>query len=115
LVYLVITLRQEFGTHISPEAKDLITQLCAKDPRQRLCCVPEKGVDELRKHPFFADFDWTMLFCRRMPSPFRGSLTSMFQPPTGLMARELAQLQRKLDSFVPDTLTKEQQVNAFRT
>jgi hypothetical protein len=79
---------------------------------QRLCCVPEKGVDELRKHPFFRDFDWTMLFCRRMPSPFRGSLSNTFHAPTGLTPRELAQLQRKFDSFVPDTLTQEQQVNA---
>jgi hypothetical protein len=46
-----------------------------------------------------------------MPSPFRGSLGNVFQAPTGLTARELAQLQRKFDSFVPDTLTEEEQVN----
>jgi hypothetical protein len=93
---------------MSSEAQDLISQLCTKDPLRRMCCAPGKGVDELRKHPFFADFDWTMLFCRRMPSPLRGSVRS--HVPDKLTALNLQSNRRKMDSYVVDTLTGEQQV-----
>jgi hypothetical protein len=105
---------QVFESGISPEAQDLIKQLCTKDPAQRLCCVPGRGVDELRQHPFFKDFDWTMLFCRRMPSPFRGS-TDTFRSGRNETARDAAQMRQKLDSFVADSLTAEQQVRSTAT
>ncbi len=100
---------QEFTSGISPEAQDIIKQLCTKDPTQRLCCAPGRGVDELRQHAFFKDFDWEMLFCRRMPSPFRGS-TDTFRSGRNEAARDAAQMRQKLDSFVADSLTAEQQV-----
>lgn len=96
---------------MSPEAQDLISQLCTKDPLRRMCCVPGKGVDELRKHPFFENFDWTMLFCRRMPSPLRGSIRS--HVPEKMTALTLQSNRRKMDSYVVDTLTGEQQVTAM--
>lgn len=96
---------------MSSEAQDLISQFCTKDPLRRMCCAPGKGVDELRKHPFFADFDWTMLFCRRMPSPLRGSIRSPV--PDKLTALTLQSNRRKMDSYVVDTLTGEQQVTAM--
>jgi hypothetical protein len=96
---------------MSSEAQDLITQLCIKDPLRRLCCAPERGVDELRKHPFFADFDWMMLFCRRMPSPLRGSIRSNI--PRNLSIKDLQANRRKFDSYVANTLTEEQQVTAM--
>jgi len=98
----------EFASGISPEAQDIIKQLCTKDPTQRLCCAPGRGVDELRQHAFFKDFDWEMLFCRRMPSPFRGS-TDTFRSGRNEAARDAAQMRQKLDSFVADSLTAEQQ------
>jgi hypothetical protein len=71
--YIQVTpLFQIFGPDISDEARGLIQLLCAKDPRKRMCCSPGNGVEQLRSHSFFIDFDWMNLFCRRIPSPFRG-------------------------------------------
>lgn len=105
-----LTAAQTFESDIPHEAQDLVLQLCAKDPLQRLCCSPERSVDDLRKHAFFKDFDWTLLFCRRMPSPFRGMVSKPFQ---AMNQRSAANAQRNLDSFVSDTLTQEQQVNCL--
>ena len=71
-----LTFLQLFGPDVIPEAQDLISQLCTKDPSKRLCCCPGKGVEQLRNHPFFRDFNWTNLFCRQMPSPFRSLISS---------------------------------------
>jgi serine/threonine protein kinase len=108
-----LTPHKSFGPDISPEAQDLILQLCTKDPSKRLCCVPGKGVDELRQHPFFKDFDWTMLFCRRMPSPFRGSVSDTLHYLKNTSGEDVAKKRNVFDSFVADTLTSEQQVMIF--
>nr|BAE20161.1 phototropin [Mougeotia scalaris]BAE20166.1 phototropin [Mougeotia scalaris] len=52
--------------HISQEAKDLITLLLVKDPSKRLGAI--FGANEVKQHPFFRDFDWTLIRCRQPPS-----------------------------------------------
>jgi hypothetical protein len=109
---------QTFGPDISEEAQDLILQLCTKDPRKRLCCSPGNGVEQLRSHAFFRDFDWTNLFCRRMPSPFRGLVGCVQEDAqyetVAVVSRKVWVLirvfRRTRDSVVSDTLTEQQQV-----
>lgn len=52
--------------HVSPECKDLIEKLMEKDPEKRL------GVDdkqEIYKHPFFDDLDFTLLYQKKYLPP----------------------------------------------
>jgi hypothetical protein len=114
------TVFQVFGAYVPPEAQDLITQLCTKDASKRLCCSPGKGVEELRNHQFFKDFNWTNLFCRRMPSPFRALISSAvesddrYRPVAASLFSMFCSMtlisRRTRDSFVADTLTELQQV-----
>ncbi|EFN57260.1 hypothetical protein CHLNCDRAFT_6687, partial [Chlorella variabilis] len=46
------------GAHVSPQAKDLITRLLAKDPRQRLGA--HAGADEVKQHPWFDGVNWAL-------------------------------------------------------
>jgi serine/threonine protein kinase len=55
-----IVKRQPHFPHrgVSPEGRDLISKLLIKDPTQRLGA--QAGADEVRQHPWFADFDWAL-------------------------------------------------------
>uniref|UniRef100_A0A7S0N7L7 non-specific serine/threonine protein kinase n=1 Tax=Pyramimonas obovata TaxID=1411642 RepID=A0A7S0N7L7_9CHLO len=50
----------------SPELKDILTQLLQKNPQQRMGAAD--GAEELKRHPFFADIDFT--FIRQTQPPF---------------------------------------------
>jgi serine/threonine protein kinase len=52
---------------ISPEARDLISKLTVRDPKKRL---GSNGVDEIKKHPFFKDVDWSTLLEKNMENVF---------------------------------------------
>ncbi|CAH8307521.1 unnamed protein product [Eruca vesicaria subsp. sativa] len=58
-------------------AKDLISQLLAKDPTRRL--GSSLGASAVKRHPFFQGVNWALLMCTRppfIPSPFRKELLS---------------------------------------
>lgn len=49
---------------MSEHAKDLLSKLLKKDPKERLG-HGERGVSQIRKHPFFADLDWQVRAARQ--------------------------------------------------
>lgn len=49
------------------EARDLIERLLVKDPRRRLGCT--KGATEIKRHPFFDGFKWSLIRNYRAPLP----------------------------------------------
>ena len=53
----------------SSEAGSLLTGLLAKRPEQRLGCG-ERGVTEIKEHPFFAQIDWGLLESGYLDPPF---------------------------------------------
>lgn len=58
-------------------AKDLISQLLAKDPERRLGST--KGASAIKHHPFFQGVNWALLRCRTppfVPPPFNRALVS---------------------------------------
>eukprot|EP00753_Platysulcus_tardus_P015852 PLAT5312.1.p2 GENE.PLAT5312.1~~PLAT5312.1.p2 ORF type:complete len:336 (-),score=148.10 PLAT5312.1:31-1038(-) len=62
--------RLRLGAGLSEQAAELIAGLLVKSPRSRLGCR-ERGVDELREHPFFASINWDDLRAQRTVPPFR--------------------------------------------
>ncbi|KAF6240830.1 putative blue light receptor [Scenedesmus sp. NREL 46B-D3] len=50
---------------ISPEAQDLMAQLLAKDPAQRL--GTKAGAEEIKKHPWFEGTNWALLRHQQPP------------------------------------------------
>lgn len=50
---------------ISPEAQDLMSQLLAKDPAQRL--GTRAGAEEIKKHPWFEGINWALLRHQQPP------------------------------------------------
>ncbi|CAH8267409.1 unnamed protein product [Arabidopsis lyrata] len=62
---------------IPSAAKDLISQLLAKDPSRRL--GSSLGATAVKRHPFFQGVNWALLMCTRppfLPPPFRKELLS---------------------------------------
>ncbi|KAJ4890551.1 Protein kinase superfamily protein [Raphanus sativus] len=62
---------------IPSAAKDLISQLLAKDPIRRL--GSSLGASAVKRHPFFQGVNWALLMCTRppfLPPPFRKELLS---------------------------------------
>ena len=53
----------------SAEASSLLTGLLAKRPEQRLGCG-ERGMAEIKEHPFFAAIDWGLLESGYLDPPF---------------------------------------------
>ncbi|KAK3861316.1 hypothetical protein Pcinc_032696 [Petrolisthes cinctipes] len=54
---------------LSPEVRDLISQLLVKDPRQRLGGGP-LDAKEIKEHAFFNDLNWDDLAQKKVPAPF---------------------------------------------
>lgn len=51
----------------SVEAADFINRLIQRKPNHRL---GYNGSDEIKNHPWLADFDWDALYERRLQAPF---------------------------------------------
>ncbi|KAK9879595.1 hypothetical protein WA026_006661 [Henosepilachna vigintioctopunctata] len=64
-----------FPPHDSTKAKHLISKLLKKNPSERLGCL-ENGVEDIRNHKWFADFEWKRLRECRMSSPYKPRLSS---------------------------------------
>jgi len=62
----------------SPQSKDLIVGMLAKKPTARLGCLAG-SFDDVKAHPFFADFDWYALEAQRMPPPFVPAIADAHQ------------------------------------
>ena len=55
---------------LSVEARDLLKQILAKDPANRIGCREKGGVEELKQHAWFRGLDWDMLYNKEIPPPF---------------------------------------------
>lgn len=73
---------QYYEEFMSPSAIDFLKRVLTTDPETRLGCA-EKGVSELRRHPFFESIDWDHL--RAKTGPHAGGLfTGGFEIPEGM-------------------------------
>ncbi|MBN3307945.1 PKN2 kinase, partial [Amia calva] len=59
----------QFPSHLSTEATSIITGLLEKDPEWRLG-TGERGVEDVKAHPFFRSVDWPALLDKRVTPPF---------------------------------------------
>ncbi|XP_066572370.1 serine/threonine-protein kinase N2-like [Amia ocellicauda] len=59
----------QFPSHLSTEATSIITGLLEKDPEWRLG-AGERGVEDVKAHPFFRSVDWPALLAKRVTPPF---------------------------------------------
>ena len=59
--------------YIHKSAKDVSLALLRRDASSRLGCG-ERGVIELKEHPFFEPIDWVALMAMEMPCPFEPDL-----------------------------------------
>ena len=59
--------KEEIPIGWSLEAADFINGLIQRKVERRL---GNNGIEELKKHPWFIDFDWKSLFTKKMTSPF---------------------------------------------
>ena len=53
---------------LSDEAKDVIIKLLEKNPKKRL--GSQKGIEEIKAHPFFASLDFDAIEQKKMKAPF---------------------------------------------
>jgi serine/threonine protein kinase len=58
---------------MSDECKDFITKLLEKDPAGRL--GSKDGIEEVMRHPFFADLNLDDLVGKRIEAPFKPKLS----------------------------------------
>ena len=52
---------------LSDEAKDVIKKLLERDVNKRL---GNKGINEIKEHPFFKDIDFDLIVQKKIPAPF---------------------------------------------
>ncbi|XP_069749742.1 ribosomal protein S6 kinase alpha-6 isoform X3 [Narcine bancroftii] len=55
---------------LSPEAQGLLRTLFKRNPGNRLGAGPD-GVEEIKRHPFFATIDWNRLVRKEIQPPFK--------------------------------------------
>ena len=53
---------------LQEDTKDIIRKLLEKNPKKRL--GSQSGLEEIKKHPFFAGVDWDMILQKKVPAPF---------------------------------------------
>lgn len=56
----------------TPEARDLIERLITVDPKNRLGA---NGSQEIKKHPFFSNINWTDVLNKKLTPPFKPLIT----------------------------------------
>ncbi|GLD95077.1 hypothetical protein PINS_up003702 [Pythium insidiosum] len=68
----------KFPSHfgLSSEVKNLIAALLERDPTYRIGSRPGIGVEDIKRHPFFAEIDWDVLERRGIRPPFRPRVRS---------------------------------------
>ncbi|PNF43832.1 Ribosomal protein S6 kinase alpha-5 [Cryptotermes secundus] len=65
----ILTAKPRIPNDISPEASDFILKLLESDPQKRLG-GGEGDAEELKRHPFFRELDWSALGQKRISAPF---------------------------------------------
>ena len=53
---------------LSDDTKDIINRLLEKDPKKRL--GSQSGIEEIKRHPFFAGIDFDLIEQKKIPAPF---------------------------------------------
>ena len=53
---------------LSDDAKDIVIKLLEKNPKKRL--GSQKGIEEIKAHPFFASIDFDLIEQKKIPAPF---------------------------------------------
>ncbi|CEP03510.1 Protein kinase domain-containing protein [Plasmodiophora brassicae] len=61
--------RIEYPAHFNRHAKDLISRLLTPDITNRLGNL-KNGVEDIKRHKWFANINWTKLYNRKMLTPF---------------------------------------------
>ena len=59
---------------LSEDAKDIIKKLLEKNPKKRL--GSQKGIEEIKSHPFFANIDFDLIEQKKIKAPFIPELSS---------------------------------------
>lgn len=59
---------------LSPEAQSLLRALFKRNPQNRLG-AGERGIEDVKMHPFFASIDFAKLYRREIPPPFKPAVT----------------------------------------
>ncbi|KAK2816060.1 hypothetical protein Q7C36_022331 [Tachysurus vachellii] len=59
--------------YLSSDAQSLLRNLFKRNPGNRLGAGPD-GVEEIKRHPFFATIDWNKLFRRELKPPFKPAI-----------------------------------------
>lgn len=75
LFTLILMEEVKFPRTISSEARDLLGALLVKDPNQRLGGGPDDAKD-IQSHAFFSSINWTDLYQKKIPPPFKPQVTS---------------------------------------
>ncbi|KAB7501438.1 Ribosomal protein S6 kinase 2 alpha [Armadillidium nasatum] len=73
---MTLILRAKLGMppYLSPEAQSLLRALFKRNPGNRLGAGPN-GVEDLKRHPFFATIDWEKLFKKEVIPPFKPAVS----------------------------------------
>ncbi|XP_042862136.1 ribosomal protein S6 kinase alpha-2-like isoform X2 [Penaeus japonicus] len=69
---LILKAKLGMPPYLSPEAQSLLRALFKRNPANRL--GPE-GVEELKRHPFFASIDWVKLYNKDSEPPFKPAVS----------------------------------------
>ncbi|XP_076141151.1 ribosomal protein S6 kinase alpha-2 isoform X2 [Alosa pseudoharengus] len=118
---LILKAKLGMPQFLSPEVQSLIRALFKRNPTNRL--GPD-GVEEIKRHPFFATIDWNKLYRREIKPPFKPAVgrpedTFHFDPeftsrtPTdspGVPASANAHQLFRGFSFIATNLTQEQSI-----
>jgi serine/threonine protein kinase len=64
----------EMKDSFSTEAKSLLTGLLERNPVRRLGSGTDDAY-EIKKHPWFSEIDWNMLYRRQIEPPFKPTVT----------------------------------------
>ncbi|XP_063048056.1 ribosomal protein S6 kinase alpha-2 [Engraulis encrasicolus] len=67
---LILKAKLGMPQFLSPEVQSLLRALFKRNPTNRLGAGPD-GVEEIKRHPFFANIDWNKLFRREIKPPFK--------------------------------------------
>jgi len=65
----IIRAKLSFPPHLSPNARSVLSALLERSPKSRLGCM--RGLDDLKRHPFFDGIDWDRLYRKQLIPPFR--------------------------------------------
>ncbi|XP_034535921.1 ribosomal protein S6 kinase alpha-2-like isoform X2 [Notolabrus celidotus] len=67
---LILKAKLGMPQFLSPEVQSLLRALFKRNPANRLGAGPD-GVEEIKRHRFFASIDWTRLYKKEMRPPFK--------------------------------------------